>query len=55
MARGVFRDGAFVHVTYDGSTTVPISQALYQVRAYEPPLEALPTREKYEAKLPTDR
>ena len=55
MPRGVFRDGAFIHVTYDGSATVPISPALYQLRGYEPPLEQLPNREKYEARLSTDR
>jgi hypothetical protein len=55
MPRGVFRDGAFIHVSHDGSNTVPVSHALYQLRGYEPPLEQLPTKAKYEATLPTKR
>jgi len=54
MARGLYRDEAFVHVTYDGVATVPISYALYQMRGYEPALEQLPSREKYEARLRRD-
>ena len=50
MPRGVFRDGAFVHVSYDGSESVPISQALYRKLGYQPPLEELPTKAKYEAR-----
>ena len=50
MPRGVFRDGAFVHVSYDGLASVPISHALYRQRGYEPPLEELPTRAKFEAR-----
>jgi hypothetical protein len=51
MARGLYRDAAFVYVSYDGVATVPISHALYEKRGYEPPLDQLPTKAKYEAKL----
>ena len=50
MPRGVYRDGTFVHVSHDGSTTVAISQALYRQRGYEPPIEDLPTKAKYDAR-----
>ena len=49
MARGLYRDAAFVHVSYDGVTRVPMSHALYEMRGYQPPLRQLPTQEKYEA------
>ena len=51
MAEGRFRDSAFVHVDYGGLALVPISHALYRERGYEPPLEQLPTRAGYEARL----
>jgi hypothetical protein len=49
MARGVYRDGTFAYVSYGGGDPVPISHALYRDRGYDPPLDALPTRHKYEA------
>lgn len=53
MARGVYRDGTFAYVRYaGGGEPVAISHALYRERRYEPPLDALPTRDKYEALAP---
>lgn len=49
MARGVFRDGAFAQVSYDGIESIPISKALYKERGYEPPFEELPTKDEHEA------
>jgi hypothetical protein len=50
MGTGLYRDGAFVHVSYEGSVAVPISVALYRQRGYQPPLDQLPTKEEYEAR-----
>jgi hypothetical protein len=49
MAHGIYRDRTFVYVDYGGGTIVPISHALYRDRKYDPPLNQLPTKEKYEA------
>jgi hypothetical protein len=49
MAKGCFRDGAFAYVDYGGAAPVEISRALYRERGYDPPLEMLPTKAKYEA------
>jgi hypothetical protein len=49
MGTGLYRDGPFVQVSYDGAVAVPISVALYRQRGYEPPLERLPTKAEYEA------
>ena len=54
MGRGRFRDGAFVGVDYGDGTLISISRALYRERGYKPPLEQLPTKEKYEALLRID-
>ena len=48
LARGVFRDGAFAQVSYDGIESIPISEALYTERGYDPPFEELPTRHEHE-------
>jgi hypothetical protein len=48
MARGVFRDGAFARVSYDGRESIPISRALYKERGYDPPFEELPTKDEHE-------
>lgn len=49
MGTGLYRDGPFVQVSYDGAVAVPISVALYRTRGYQPPLDDLPTKEEYEA------
>ena len=49
MGTGLYRDGSFVQVSYDGAVAVPISVALYRQRGYQPPLERLPTKAEYEA------
>ena len=49
MKVGLFRDSAFVQVSYEGLATVPISRALYEKRGYWPPFDDLPTKEEYEA------
>lgn len=33
----------------NGGTDIPISESLYRSRGYDPPVEALPTREQYYA------
>jgi len=48
LARGVFRDGAFARVIYDGGESIPISRALYKERGYDPPFEELPTKDEHE-------
>jgi hypothetical protein len=49
MVRGLYQDRTFVYVEYSGGLVVPISRALYRDRCYEPALDLLPTKEKYEA------
>lgn len=49
MATGLYRDGAYVYVSYEGALAVPISVALYRQRDYQPPLDQLPTKADYEA------
>ena len=48
LARGVYRDGAFAQVSYDGIESIPINRALYKERGYEPPFEDLPTKDEHE-------
>ena len=48
LARGVYRDGAFAQVSYDGIESIPINRALYKERGYEPPFEELPTKHEHE-------
>ena len=50
MGTGLYRDDAYVQVSYDGKVAVPISVALYRQRGYQPALEQLPTKEEYEAR-----
>lgn len=50
MGTGLYRDGAYVHVSYEDRVTVPISAALYRQRGYQPPLDQLPTKEEYKAR-----
>jgi hypothetical protein len=50
MATGLYRDGAFVQVSYEGRVAVPISVALYRERGYQPPLGDLPSKAEYEAR-----
>jgi hypothetical protein len=52
MARGVYRDGIFAYVSYGGGDPVAISHAQYRDRGYDPPLDGLPTKDKYEAVAP---
>jgi hypothetical protein len=52
MGTGLWRDGHWAQVRYDGGESVPISRALYERRGYQPPFEKLPTREKYQARHP---
>ena len=52
MAKGLYQEGAFVCVTYNGTDLVPISHALYRERGYEPAIDRLPTKVKYEARHP---
>jgi hypothetical protein len=51
LARGVYRDGAFAQVSYDGIESIPISKALYKERGYDPPFEELPTKGEHERVL----
>ena len=50
MGTGLYRDGAYVQVSYEGSAAVPISTALYRQRGYQPPLDQLPGKAEYAAK-----
>lgn len=50
MGTGLYRDGAYVQVSYDGRVAVPISVALYRQRGYQPPLDRLPTKKEYQAR-----
>ena len=50
MGTGLYRDGAYVQVRYEGKVAVPISVALYRQRGYRPALEQLPSKGEYEAK-----
>ena len=50
MGTGLWRDGPWAQVSYDGIESVPISRALYEKRGYQPPFDKLPSKEKYEAR-----
>ena len=52
MGTGLWRDGHWAQVSYDGVERVPISRALYERRGYQPPFDKLPTKEKYQARHP---
>lgn len=49
VGTGLYRDGAYVQVSYDGIARVPISVALYRQRGYRPPPDQLPSKADYEA------
>lgn len=49
MGIGLWRDGHWVQVSYEGQESIPISRALYEKRGYRPPYDELPTKEEYEA------
>jgi len=49
MGTGMFRDGRYALVSYDGKVEIPITRVLYDERGYEPPFDQLPTREEYVA------
>ena len=38
MGTGLYRDGAYVQVSYEGGVALPISAGLYRQRDYQPPL-----------------
>ncbi len=48
LARGVFREGAFARVSYDGRDSIPISKGLQKERGYDPPFEELPSKDEHE-------
>ena len=50
MGTGLWRDGHWAQVSYDGIEAVPISRGLYEQRGYQPPFDKLPTKERYEAR-----
>ena len=50
MGTGLYRDGAYVYVRYEGAVAVPISVALYRQRGYQPALDQLPDKAEYEAR-----
>jgi hypothetical protein len=50
MGTGLWRDGHWVQVLYEGREAIPISRALYEERGYQPPFEDLPTKKDYEAR-----
>ena len=47
MGTGLYRDGAYVQVSYDGGVALPISAGLYRQRDYQPPLNQLPSKAAY--------
>jgi len=49
MGTGLWRDGLWVQVSYEGRESVSISRGLYEKRGYQPPFDQLPTRNEYEA------
>ena len=50
MERGLWRDGHWAQVSYEGIEAVQISRALYERRGYQPPFDELPTKEEYETR-----
>jgi hypothetical protein len=48
MGIGLWRDGHWAQVSYEGIERVPISRALYVKRGYQPPFDDLPTKAEYE-------
>lgn len=55
MQRGLWRDGHWAQVSYDNIEAAPISRTLYEKRGYDPPFDALPTKQDYEASVRAPR
>lgn len=50
MGTGLYLDGSYVQVRYEGRVAVPISIALYRRRGYQPPLDQLPDKLEWAAR-----
>ena len=50
MGTGLWRDGHWVQVSYEGRESIPISRGLYEERGYPPTLAELPTKAEYHAR-----
>ncbi len=48
MAKGLYRDGDIVQVSYDGKASIPMPRVDYEERGYEPAFHDLLSKEQYD-------
>jgi hypothetical protein len=48
MGKGLFVDGDWAYVDYNGRAIVPIPKGMYEARRFSPSFEILPTKEQYQ-------
>ena len=49
MAKGLFRDGNYAQVIFEGKASLPVRRDRYEHAQYQPPFNSLPTRADYES------
>ena len=49
MAKGLFRDGNYAQVVFEGKASIPVRRDRYEHAQYQPPFNSLPTKEDYES------
>ena len=49
MAKGLFRDGNYAQVIFEGKASIPVRRDRYEHAQYQPPFNSLPTKEDYES------
>ena len=47
MARGLFREGNYAQVSFEGKASIPVRRDRYEHAQYRPPFHSLPTQEDY--------
>ena len=47
MARGLFREGNYAQVSFEGKASIPVRRDHYEHAQYQPPFHSLPTQEDY--------
>ena len=48
MPQGIYRDGEWVQVSYDGKRSMPMHRADYEAIGYGPPFDELITKEQFD-------
>ena len=48
MPHGMYRDGDWVQVSYDGKQSAPITREQYEAQGYQPPFDELLPKEDFD-------